>query len=101
MQRIALLAALAPVVLFATSAGAGTVYSGPSPEQVTDTSITVSFQAPAAMATTLSFTLDGYLTLDGDNFYEDDFSLSLNGNSIYTATFNLGAAPRARRPWCP
>ena len=90
MKRFALLAALAPTLLFAASADAGSIYSGPSPEQATDTSFALNFQAPAAMLTTLSFTVDGYLSLDGDNFYEDDFSLSLNGTSIYTATFNLG-----------
>ncbi len=90
MKRFSLLAAVAPMVLFAASADAGTVYSGPTGPQATDTSFTVNFQAPAATFTTLSFTVDGYLSLDGDNFYEDDFSLKLNGTSIYTATFNLG-----------
>ncbi len=90
MKRFALLAALAPVVLFAASADAGTIYAGPTGALATDTSFAVDFQSSAAKLTTLSFTVDGYLSLDGDNAYEDDFSLTLNGSSIYTATFNLG-----------
>jgi hypothetical protein len=38
----------------------------------------------------LAFTLNGYDTLDGQNFYEDDFSLIVNGSTILTGTFNLG-----------
>jgi hypothetical protein len=41
-------------------------------------------------ASGLSFILDGYLSLDGQNFYEDDFSLKLNNNLIFSGTFNLG-----------
>ena len=38
----------------------------------------------------MSFTIDGYLSLDGQNFYEDDFGLSLNGSPLFAGTFNLG-----------
>jgi hypothetical protein len=90
MRRFAIAAALAPILFVAATAEAGTVYSGPTGALPTDASFAVDFQAPTATLTTLSFTVDGYLSLDGDNFYEDDFSLTLNGHSIYTATFNLG-----------
>ena len=90
MKRFAIAAALAPVLFIAASADAGTVYSGPTGALPTDSSFAVDFHSPVATLTTLSFTVDGYLSLDGNNAYEDDFSLTLNGNSIYTATFNLG-----------
>ncbi len=90
MKRFAIAAVVAPILLVAASAHAGTVYSGPTGALPTDTSFNVDFQSPAAKLTTLSFTVDGYLSLDGDNFYQDNFSLTLNGNPIYTATFNLG-----------
>ena len=38
----------------------------------------------------LSFVLTGYNSLDGQNFYEDDFSLVVNGATLYVGTFNLG-----------
>ena len=47
------------------------------------------FASPSSSGT-LVFTLDGFNTLDGQNFYEDDFSLVVNGATILTGTFNLG-----------
>jgi hypothetical protein len=38
----------------------------------------------------LTFVLTGYNTLDGQNHYEDDFSLVVNGVTLYVGTFNLG-----------
>ncbi len=38
----------------------------------------------------LTFVLTGYNTLDGQNYYEDDFSLVVNGATLYVGTFNLG-----------
>ncbi len=90
MTRFAIVAALAPMLLIAASADAGTVYSGPTGALPTDTWFAVDFQSPGATRTTLSFIVDGYLSLDGDNAYEDVFSLTLNGSPIYSATFNLG-----------
>lgn len=34
--------------------------------------------------------LQGYNTLDGDNYYVDVFHVSLNGSEIFTGTFGLG-----------
>jgi hypothetical protein len=81
---------LPSAVLFAASANAGVIFPGPSPEQPTDTTIGVTFNSGAAATTGLSFTIDGYLSLDGQNFYEDDFGLSLNGSPLFSGTFNLG-----------
>jgi len=75
----------------AASAQASTLLDAPGaiPEQVTDTSYSLSFNGPAGPAD-LSFVLDGYASLDGQNWYEDDFTLSLNGADILKGTFNLG-----------
>lgn len=89
MKKLTAIAAFS-VVLFAASANAGVIYPGPSPEQPTDTSIAVTFNSGTATTTGLSFTIDGYLSLDGQNFYEDDFGLSLNGSPLFAGTFNLG-----------
>jgi hypothetical protein len=81
---------LGTAALFAVPASAGLIYAGPSGPQPTDSSITVTFTSGAATTTGLLFTIDGYLSLDGQNFYEDDFGLSLNGTPIFSGTFNLG-----------
>ncbi len=41
-------------------------------------------------AAVISFDLLGYNSLDGVNFYQDNFVLSLNGVNILTAAFDLG-----------
>jgi hypothetical protein len=51
--------------------------------------VTFSFSS-AAGASALTFTLDGYTTLDGQNSYEDDFTLLVNGVAVVAGTFNLG-----------
>ena len=38
----------------------------------------------------LSFTIDGYNSLDGVNGYEDDFTLSLNSSPILQLSYDLG-----------
>ena len=38
----------------------------------------------------LTFTLEGYNTLDGQNDYEDDFTLTVNNVAILVGTFDLG-----------
>jgi hypothetical protein len=83
-------AALAGSMLAAGAAQAGIVYAGPTGDLPTDSSYTVTFSQGGAGNSSLSFSLDGYNTLDGQNYYEDDFSLSLNGVTIFTGTFNLG-----------
>ena len=90
--RMTLAATVATIAtLAAAGAQAGTLYSfaGPTGELPTDISITKSFSG-AAGAAQVAFTLDGYASLDGQNFYEDDFTLSLNSTPILSGTFNLG-----------
>jgi len=82
---------VAIATLAAASAQASTLYSAPGvdTQQVTNTDYSVAFNAPAGAAS-LSFVLDGYASLDGQNWYEDDFTLSLNNVAILSGTFNLG-----------
>jgi len=90
--RLKLAAATAAIMtLTAAGAQAATLYAGPAsmPERAVDNGFDVTFNAPAGAAQ-LSFVLDGYSSLDGQNWYEDDFSLKLNGVQIMLATFNLG-----------
>ena len=83
-------ACLGGLMLGQVSANAGVIYPGSSPEQPTDLGISVTFNSAAATITALAFSIDGYLSLDGQNFYEDDFGLSLNGSPLMLGTFNLG-----------
>ena len=51
---------------------------------------TVNFGATAG-AYLASFTIEGYKSLDGANgHWEDDFSLIVNGATVFQGTFNLG-----------
>jgi PEP-CTERM motif len=89
-QTAAALTALA----LAAGAHASTVvfdFTGTTPEYDTKTTLhnAVPFSSPTT-AGVLVFTLDGYNTLDGQNSYEDDFTLTVNGTAILTGTFNLG-----------
>lgn len=88
------LAAAAAALSMTTAAGAqaAVLYSGPGAmsEMTTDTSFDVNFNALYAGSADLSFVLDGFSSLDGQNWYEDDFTLSLNGAAIATGTWNLG-----------
>ena len=52
-------------------------------------SVPVTFNAQGG-AGSLSFIVNGYASLDGQNSYEDDFSLSLNSVEIFKGAFNLG-----------
>ena len=89
MMLKSLFAGAAFAVLASASAQAAVVYAGPSPEMATDQSFSLDVNGTGA-STPVSFIIDGYLSLDGQNFYEDDFSLALNGATVFTGTFNLG-----------
>ena len=91
MKHVKAMAAGAVIALGATGAGAATLLDIPAATGAlpTDTSVTDVFKAAAGPGDA-SFIIDGYLSLDGQNYYEDDFGLSLNGKSILTGTFNLG-----------
>lgn len=92
IQKTLAVAAFALATLAATStAQAGILLTAPGlvTQQVTDTDYTINFNGLAGPAD-LSFVLDGYASLDGENFYQDDFTLSLNNVAILSGTFNLG-----------
>ena len=82
-------AAFAALALTAGAAHA-TAVAVNSSEHATDTSVSGTVTAAAAGAQLLTFDLNGYASLDGQNFYEDDFSLAVNGSTIFVGTFNLG-----------
>lgn len=82
-------AGLACTTLLASSAQANMIYGATTPSMATDQSFSLNFNSGAS-ASGLSFTLDGYGSLDGKNAYEDDFSVKLNDKQFFLGTFNLG-----------
>ena len=85
--------AFAIVTLASAGAQAATLYNGvgvSTAEMDTNSAYSIQFTAPSAGSGNLSFVLDGYASLDGQNWYEDDFTLTLNGVDIFKGTFNLG-----------
>ena len=44
----------------------------------------------AAMPATLSFDLVGFNTLDGFGYYQDIFTLTVNGAALFSGAFNMG-----------
>lgn len=68
------------------------VYSlgGPTGELPTNTSITRNFTTGAAGTGILAFDLQGYASLDGQNFYQDNLLVTLNGDTVFAGTFDLG-----------
>lgn len=91
LRNLLAASALAVATLAAASSNAGVLFSAPGATgpMPTDTSYSVNFNGPGGAAN-LSFVLDGYASLDGENWYEDDFTLNLNGTDILKGTFNLG-----------
>ncbi len=91
MNTIKKLAVAVAAAALAAGAQAASVYSNNfgSVDQQTDTSITATFTAPAGAAGA-TFTLDGFNSLDGDNFYIDIFTLNVNGTDVFSGTWNLG-----------
>lgn len=91
MKIKAFLGGVALSALLAHSAQAGPIYSAPTPTGpiATNQTHSLTFNSSAVTAD-LSFIIDGYRSLDGKNFYEDDFSLKLNNVLIFSGTFNLG-----------
>jgi hypothetical protein len=91
-NTLAATAAALATLTAAAGANATVIYSGPaSMAEIGDnTAFDVTFNALGAGAANLSFVLDGYASLDGQNWYEDDFTLSLNGSAIAKGTWNLG-----------
>jgi hypothetical protein len=91
MKFLKIAAALAATAALTTAAHGATVYSGSlgDVDQATNSSLQVSF-ASAASSAELTFKLDGFASLDGDNFYKDVFTLNVNGTDIFSGSFDLG-----------
>lgn len=91
--RVRLAASIvAAASLAAAGAHAMTLVSDTSApvQRADDTSFNETFNSLGAGLANLSFAINGFGSLDGQNFYEDDFTLSLNGAAIFSGTFNLG-----------
>lgn len=86
LKSLAIAAAVA-----ATSASAVTLVSVPaSTGQLSSPgSTSVDFTAAAGAGAT-DFVIQGFGSLDGQNPYQDTFTLSLNGTDIFSGTFDLG-----------
>jgi len=74
-----------------SSAQAATLFTLPAATGALSSpnSLVASFFASAG-AGEVSFQLQGYNSLDGDNFFIDILDVSLNGSSVFSATYDLG-----------
>ena len=90
MNKLFFAGMAAAVSLLATAAQASIVFSfaGPTGPLVSPGAAVGGFSGTGAA--TLKFQLDGYLSLDGDNYYKDVFTLNLNGTDIVSGTFDMG-----------
>ena len=95
MKKLICLIALFTAVLSSNAyAGYGTIYilrdhsnlgALASPGQISD-----SFESVINGGVSLKFQIQGYGSLDGANAYSDVFNLTLNGNTVLSATWDLG-----------
>ena len=74
-----------------------TVNAVPFSATITDTagplsggSVLENVIAPGAGSATLYFDLVGYLSVDGNNGYNDTFKLDINGVNLFSGGFNMG-----------
>jgi hypothetical protein len=79
----------AGVLAFSTIAAQAVTFVTPN-ALPTDSSFFVNVNGGGDGAANISFDLLGWASLDGVNFYEDDFTLALNGNEIFKGSFSLG-----------
>jgi len=63
--------------------------AGPTAEMASPDSLSETFTS-AGGAGSASFRIDGYGTLDGNTYWRDVFTLSLNGMAILSGTWDLG-----------
>ena len=91
MKFIKLAAAAAAIVALSTTAHAATLASGTfgNIDNPTDTALSFTFTGAGGPGT-LSFHLDGFTSLDGNNSYEDDFTLTINSVVVFKSTWDLG-----------
>lgn len=89
MKQGLVAAAMVVMSAFGANAAIHSIAGSPGPH-ATNQWITRTLSVAVGGAATLSFDLLGYLSLDGDNFYQDNFRLRVNGTTIVRATFDLG-----------
>ena len=90
IQHAIVALAASAAALFAVGAHADSLYSaGNSGALETPGSLDASFSAGAG-AGLVTLQLQGYNSLDGDNYYIDIFHVSVNGSEVFSATFGLG-----------
>jgi hypothetical protein len=91
MNKLLFAGMAAGLALIASAAQASLLYSfaGPTGPMASPGSVNANF-ASGGGAGSVSFSLDGYTSLDGDNFYIDIFTLSLNGAAVAQGTFDMG-----------
>jgi hypothetical protein len=79
----------AATLIFSTLAAQAVTFVTP---QVlpTNTSFAVNLNGGAGGQANIAFDLLGWASLDGVNFYEDDFTLALNGSNIFKGSFSMG-----------
>jgi hypothetical protein len=85
------LAGLPFAALLASSADASMICAGPDP---TDRSISLNFSSGSAPSGVAFF--DDFRTVDGKNFYADDFSPRLNNKKMFSGAFNLAGDSNSR-----
>ena len=84
-------AAVAALAFAALPAQAAVLYSNSGPTGPVESPGAFSFNANSSGGSgALLFTIDGYATLDGLNFYEDDFTLTVNGSAVLQLSYDLG-----------
>ena len=84
---VALSAAMSVAV--AQAAALDLLPGGPTGAKPTDSSLTLALPG-ASGSGTLDFQLAGFASLDGVNFYEDDFSLYVGGVLVFKGSFDMG-----------
>lgn len=90
-QRMGALVLAAGLACAAAAARADTLYTaGATGPLDTSTAAPAASFAAAAGPGSVNFQLQGYATLDGDNFWIDVLHVVLNGTELYTLTVDLG-----------
>ena len=93
MKKLVCAGLIAAAALISSAAQATVVfsYAGPyTPAQPSPGGLYNPAPFGGTGAALLTFTIDGYASLDGANSYEDDFTLNLNGVDILKGTFDMG-----------
>jgi len=88
-------------MLLATAAGADTLHeAGPTAAMESPGEVVAQFAAGAG-AGTISLQIQGFATLDGDNFYIDVFHLWVNQTEVFSGAWDLGGGGADRVLWDP